>query len=301
MEKEIIRLIGEKGPLIGTEIWKLLGGDGLALWRTCKLSQKIEIKTACTRYMRLDRRVAGFARISPSIFREFLTYSIIGLPGDIAQLENKTRHVASHIQEVSRSKAELAFQTIYSLANNLDSEISLEQKVCFILAGDIVYNMAHDVPRPERSTKKPVNGSDMDIVVIMDDLCPESLKKRLDDTIYREKVRLLITPHIKEELDYIVKKMERVREQVHFDTFKHMVACKILQEGTLLYGSESIFHNIKVLLKSEGVTQKLEKLEKKAREFRLKSEKYLLYEPLHKIKEESLAYFYPTEESEEFE
>lgn len=301
MEKEIIRLIEEKGPLIGTEIWKLLGGDGLALWRTCKLSQKIEIKTACARYMRLDRRVAGFARISPSIFREFLTYSIIGLPGDIAQLENKTRHVASHIQEVSRSKAELAFQTIYSLANNLDSEISLEQKVCFILAGDIVYNMAHDVPRPERSTKKPVNGSDMDIVVIMDDLCPESLKKRLDDTIYREKVRLLITPHIKEELDYIVKKMERVREQVHFDTFKHMVACKILQEGTLLYGSESMFHNIKVLLKSEGVTQKLEKLEKKAGEFRLKSEKYLLYEPLHKIKEESLTYFYPTEESEEFE
>jgi hypothetical protein len=74
----------------------------------------------------------------------------------------------------------------------------------------------------------------MDLVVVVDDQFPKASMERMDEAIYKEKYRLLITPHLREEIDYIVKKLERVREQVRFDTFKHMVACKLLQEGTLL-------------------------------------------------------------------
>jgi len=35
--------------------------------------------------------------------------------------------------------------------------------------------MAHDAPRPERSTGKLVKGSDMDLVVVVDDLFPKEL------------------------------------------------------------------------------------------------------------------------------
>jgi hypothetical protein len=146
-----------------------------------------------------------------------------------------------------------------------------------------------------------VTGSDLDIVVIVDDEFPDDLMKKLDDSIYQEKLRLLMAPHLKEEIDYIVKKLSRVREQVCFDTFKRMVACKILHEGTLLYGSEFLFTTVKKMLRDHGVIQKIKNLEQLAKVHRRDAEEYLLYEDPKKIKAESSCLFYPTEESEEFE
>jgi hypothetical protein len=301
MEKEIIGLVKERGPLTGSEILESTGGDGLLLWRTCKLSKILNIRTVGVRYLRLDRRIEGLARLSPSILREFLTYSVIGLSQDEAALNQKTNEVASHIEAVSRAKSEVAYSVVSSLVGKLESEIPIYNQVCFIIAGDIVYNMAHDVPRPERSTGKLVKGSDMDLVVVVDDQFPKASIDRLDEAIYQEKYRLLITPHLREEIDYIVKNLDRVREQLRFDTFKHMVACKLLQEGTLLFGSEEVFHRLKSMLRDYAVIQKLEKLEKKARVFRKEAEDYLLREDPRKIREESLNLFYPSDESEEFE
>ena len=301
MEKKIIKLIEERGPLTGAEISDALGDDGLLLWRTCKLSKNLTIRSIGTRYLRLDRRVKGFARLSPSILRKFLTYSVIGPLRDQSSLTRKADKIASYIEEVSKKKADLAYRIVSALMDRFESEIPLNNQVCFIIAGDIVYNMAHDVPRPERSTKKLVKGSDMDLVVIVDDLFPGKLMERLDEAIYKEKYGLLMAPHMREEIDYIVKNLDRVRRQVKFDTFRHMVACKILQEGTLLYGSEEIFHTAKAMLKEHGVIKKLNAMEKRAKTFREKAEEYLLTEDPHKIKEESLNLFYPTEESEEFE
>jgi len=301
MEKKIIGLIEEKGPLTGAELWEDIGGDGLTLWRTCRLSGDLSIQTVGTQYLRLDRRLEGYARLSPSIFREFLTYSVVGLSEDSHSLYKRTRKVASHIEEVSRSKLELAFRVVSGLSSTLGTECPLTDDSCFIIAGDIVYNMAHDVPRPERSTGKLVNGSDMDIVVIVNDDCGEDLIKRLDDAIYQEKYRLLIAPHLREEIDYVVKDLARVRKQLRFDSFKHILACKILQEGTLLYGSEDIFHSVKAMLRDTGVTGQLEDLERRAKGFRKDAEEYLLREDPAKIKDERLYLLYPSDESEEFE
>ena len=141
----------------------------------------------------------------------------------------------------------------------------------------------------------------MDLVVVVDDRFPEKSMERLDETIYSEKYRLLITPHIREEIDYIVKNLERVRTQAQFDTFRHMVACKILQEGALLYGSEAIFYQVKSILKENGITQKLMEMETEAGIFRKKAEEILLHEEPEKIRQDSMSLFYPMEESEEFE
>ncbi len=301
MENEIISLLDKAGPLTGSEILEATGGDGLTLWRTCRLSEKLAVRTVGTRYLRLDRNVEGFARLSPSILREFLTFSVVGIQGEPGLLEQRVQALVSHIEEVSRAKAELAYRIASGLVSWFESEWALDDEICFILGGDIVYNMAHDVPRPERSTGKMVTGSDMDLVIILDDAFSDDLMKKLDDSIYTEKYRLLMAPHLKEEIDYIVKKLARVREQVRFDTFKHMVACKILQEGAMLYGSESLFTTVKTMLREHGITSKINDLEKQARVFRRDAEQYLLYEDRENIKKESSCLFYPTEESEEFE
>lgn len=301
MENEIISLIERQGPLTGSEILEATGGDGFSIWRTCKLSQKLTVQTVGTRYLRLDRGVEGFARLSPSILREFLTYAVVGIQGNSGLVEQKAKELVTHIEEVSRAKLELAYRIVSGLASWFESELSLEKDICFIIGGDIVYNMAHDVPRPERSTGKMVTGSDMDLVIIVDDKFPDDLIKKLDDAIYREKYRLLMAPHLKEEIDYIIKNLNRVREQVRFETFKHMVACKILHEGTLLYGSEYLFSTVKWMLREHGIVSKLNALEKQARTFRRHAEEHLLREDPQKILDEKSCLFYPTEESEEFE
>jgi hypothetical protein len=301
LEKKIRQLIQEKGPLTGSELLEATGEEGLPLWRACRLSPEISVRTVGITYLRLDRRLEGYARLSPSILREFLTYSVIGLSEDPGSLALRAQALLSHIEEVSRGKSQLAYDVISALADRFVNGTILHEHACFILAGDIVYNMAHDVPRPEKSTGKLVRGSDMDLVAIVDDLFPPELIGPLDETIYREKYRLFIAPHIREEIDYIVKDFNRVLEQLKFDTFKHMVACKILEEGAFLFGSEAIFEKLKSLLREYGVLEKLRAMEKQAQFFRIRAEEFLLREDPEKIGENGSYLFYPVEESEEFE
>jgi hypothetical protein len=301
LEEGIIRLIEQKGPLTGHEIMNALNADDLILWRICKSSKTLAIRTVGTRYLRLDRRIKDFGRISPSILREFLTYSVVGLSQDLSSLNQRATRIEAHIREVSKSKSDLAYNIISALANRFEQEIPIKDQVCFILAGDIVYNMAHDVPRPERSTGKLVKGSDLDLVVVVGDLLDKRAVKRLDEAIYREKYRLLITPHLREEIDYVVKDLQKVREQVLFDSYRHMVACKILWEGTLLHGSEKIFYRVKSLLREHGIFEKLTAMENRANRFRMKSIEVLLRKDTDAIRDGNLNLFYPTEESEEFE
>ncbi|MCX5802350.1 MAG: hypothetical protein NTU69_02250 [Proteobacteria bacterium] len=301
MEKEVVKLIKARGPLTGSELREAIEGDSLILWQACNASKKLLMRTLGTRYLRLDRRVDGYARLSPSILREFLTYSVIGLDYEPDALARRAQEIEHHIEEVSRSKFELAHNIVSDVRRQLEDEWPEDHRVCFIVAGDIVYNMAHDVPRPEKSTGKMVQGSDIDLIVVVDDQLSDDFIKRLDDSIYHEKHRILIAPSLKEEIDYVVKRLKRVRDQVRFDTFKHMVACKILQEGMLLYGSEDLFHTIKDMLYEYGVTEKLNNLEKLAIALRNDVEEYLLGSDLDKIKREDLYLFYSAEESEEFE
>ena len=301
MEKEIIAVLEDKGPLTGAEILDALGDDALFLWRACRRSKQVAIQTIGCRYLRLDSKIEGFARLSPSILREFLTYSAIGLTRDQDSLVRKANEIASHIREVSKAKLELAKNVFSTVLSRLENDVLIKEQACILIAGDIVYDMAHDAPRPERSTGKLVKGSDMDLVVVVDDLFPKELTERMDEMIYREKQNVLITPHLREEMDYVVKDLARVREQMGFDTFKRMVACKILQESTLLFGNQDLFKTIKSMLQEQGITEKLVRMEDQAAIFRRDAEATLLREDPQKIKNEGLYLFYPTEESEEFE
>jgi hypothetical protein len=299
--EEILAILKQKGPLTGAEMLEALACDPLLLWRSCRLSKAISIRCIGRRYLRLDAEVEGFARLSPSILREFLTYSIIGHSGDLASIRSKADQIAHHVERVSAAKLELAKNIFSSVLSRLEDETMIKEGACALLAGDIVYNMAHDVPRPERSTGRLVKGSDLDLVVIVDDLFPKGFMKRMDEVIYQEKQKVLMAPHVREEVDYVVKDLDRVREQMAFDTFKGMVACKILQEGIFLYGRKDLFTSIKTMLRDRGIAQKLLALEDRARNLRMDAETYLLSQDSATIRKEGLSLFYPADESEEFE
>jgi len=301
LEAEITTLLKDKGPLTGAEMLSFLGTDTLILWRACRLSRELTVQTIGTKYLRLDSRINDLARLSPSILREFLTYSVIGLSTETYTLKQKVKDVALHIREISKAKLRLAKDIFQAVIGGLESDVVVGEHLCTLIAGDIVYGMAHDVPRPERSTGRLVKGSDMDLIVIVDDTFPRELMERLDSAIYEEKRSVLMSPHLREEIDYVVKDMARVREQLEFDTFKRIMACKILQEGVLLWGELKLFERLKAMLKDHGITQKLASMEERARIHRKEAEEYLLRAPPEKIRNEGLFLFYPAEESEEFE
>jgi len=297
----IANLIDTKGPLTGIEIKKEIDIDSLLLWKACKTSEGLQVRTVGKRYMRLDRHVDGFARLSPSILREFFTYSVVGLVSDPATLEKRCTEIADRIREISRYKFGLAREMVAEIMEQFQQGETGNHQICFIIAGDIVYDMAHDVPRPERSTGKLVKGSDIDLVIVVDDDMPDASIKKLDELIYQKKYRMLINPVINEEVDYKIKKLDLIRNQARFDDFKHMVAIKILQEGLLVYGSEDIFHTVKRIIKENRLPEKLNDLERVAKGFRNKAEMSTLDGSLNKEEIKRMHLFYSAEEFEEFE
>ncbi len=302
MEARIVRLLEERGPQTGAELRGSLGDDGFGQWKACMRSDRIAVRRVGRRYLRLDHRVEGYARLSPSILREFLTYSMVGLERDGAALDTRARELSSRIKHISAAKLKLAERFVSDICTRLLEEGGTEEeRFCVLLAGDIVYEMGHDAPRPERSTGRMVRGSDLDLVVIMNDRAPDELRQSLDDAIYQQKYRYLINPSMREEIDYTIKPLARLREQVQFDTFKNMVPCKILDEAVLLYGSHTLYDAAKGLLAERRIPQKLAEMEQAAIEARDQAERHLLDRREECLGGDDLYLFYTSEESEEFE
>lgn len=297
----IVKLIKTKGPCTGLEIKKEIDIDSLVIWKTCQTSEVLQVRTLGKRYLRLDRRVEGFARLSPSILREFFTYSVVGLTYDLYPFEQKCAQLIDRIHDISTFKFELARKMVSEVMDEFDDEELKRHDICFLIAGDIVYDMAHDVPRPERSTGRLVRGSDIDLVVIVEDKLSDTSISRLDKLIYQKKYRMLINPAINEEVDYKIKRLGLIKEQSSFNEFKNMVAMKILQEGLLLFGSENLFRAVKGIVEENGIPEKINKLEGLAERFRNKAESAILNNSLDKKKIREMHLFYSAEEFEEFE
>jgi hypothetical protein len=300
LDRRAVDLLEQTGASTGAEIYAALGGETLPLWRTCLSSPELTVRRVGRRYVRLDRRVEGYARLSPSILREFLTYSVVGLAADSGGIDRRVQAVKDHIEDVSRAKLTLAKTIMTGIAEPLARDDARDQ-FCVVVAGDIVYGMAHDVDRPERSTGILVRGSDLDIVVVVSDDAPDELVARLDAAIYRQKYQYLKNPAFHEEIDYVVKRLATLREQAEFDTVKRMVACKIIDEAVLLFGNANILASARALLAERGVTERLREMEQVAIRTRQERESYLLSSDQDTLDGNDRFLFHTDDESEEFE
>ena len=301
MEESVVKILSDRGAMAGADLREALGAEGFALWKECTLSERLTVERVGRRYLRLDRKVDGYARLSPSILREFLTYSVVGVVDRPEQSEERLAGLASHIAEVSAAKLRLARRIADEVGAKLLLPGGKEERYCILLGGDIVYGMGHDAPRSEKSTGHMVRGSDIDLVVITRDDAPAELGRLLDEHIYQLKYRHLNNPVFREEIDYVVKPLERVREQVGFDAFKHMVSCKILDEAQLIYGSERIHETVRELLSEKDIPRRLAELEEAAVVARARAQARLLEIEDADLVGEELYLFHTSEETEEFE
>jgi DNA-binding Lrp family transcriptional regulator len=298
-EREILAILERDGPQTGAELAERTRLEPLPLWRLCRRSEAIHLEIVGRRYLRLDRAVEGYARLSPSIRREFLTYTFVGPAADPEPTKQRAAALGEEIEGISRDKFGLARDTMEEIVSQLADGDAIRAKACVLIAGDVTYGMSHIVDRPETSTGKMVRGSDLDIVVIATDDLPEAALKALDGAVYRRKSYLLFHPGYREEIDYVIKRMAKVREQLEFDSLKSMIACKIMWEGQYLCGSEDLFRSVKDLVEQHGIPARIAELEAQAIAAREQAEMALLEAAPGSAEAEHRNLFYTAEESEE--
>ncbi len=293
------KLLETHGPLTGKEIHEKTAADVFDLWKSCNLCTDLISKTVGTRYLRLDKHVDGFARLSPSILREFYNYTVIGLAKQSETVQAKAGRIHQEIIKISKNKFALARDIMKKIVESQQASQMIQAGACFIISGDVAYEMAHLEPRPEFSTGKIVNGSDLDIVIVYQDI-PESILKDLDSYIYGQKYFLLNNPSHREEIDYVIKDIARVRQQLAFEGFASMVASKVLEEGKFLYGDFEMFSKLKGMVNSQGIPEKLAALKDRASIERENARLQLLASNDAFTGKETRRLFYTTDEREEF-
>jgi hypothetical protein len=293
-------LLIKHGPMTGKEMAECSGMDYFVLWKACYHNPNIVTRTIGSRYLRLDKHVEGLARLSPSILREFCNYTVIGLAEQSEALNQKADKLHREIIEISGKKRRLAEYIMEHVIDSQPEPGLIRKNTCFIIAGDVAFEMAHLEPRPEFSTGTMVNGSDLDIVIVYRDL-PESTLNSLDASVYENKYSLLRNPVYNEEIDYVIKDLAKVEKQLAFDSFEAMVASKILDEGAFLCGSFELFSEIKQMVADFGIPGKLSALKEQASIERESARRKLLaLSDTVILDKEMRQLFYTTSEREEF-
>jgi hypothetical protein len=292
-------LLEAHGPCTGAELLALADIEVFSLWQACRTQPDVVLQHAGRRYLRLDRTVDGYARLSPSIRREFLTYTVIGTNGQAEGVAARCLELQQESVRISQYKREFMREVIERIVESSSNRERLRAHLCCMIAGDVTYGMAHTVERPEPSTGRLVRGSDLDVVIVSDEHLTSAERASLDEVLYQQKWNILVLPHLREEIDYIIKDMARVMTQLRFDSFRHMVACKILHESELLYGNADLFVRIKHLVDEFGVPEKLARLEDRAIRERETAERQLIAQSATEHMQTWQHLFFTSEEREE--
>ncbi|MBN2241896.1 MAG: hypothetical protein JW793_04335 [Acidobacteria bacterium] len=297
VETEIVPVLEDKGPMTGARLVESTGIEVLHLWQACCRANGVRLETVGKQFLRLDRNVDGYARLSPSIRRQFLTYTFAGLESQAGEIQAKVEAFERETETISRYKRDVAEQSVAATLGIMPEKDAILENACFILAGDVVYDMSHTVSRPEKSTGEMVRGSDLDIIVVAEDGLDPEIIRSLDNYIHKRKHLLLVND--REEIDYLIKSVSRVKEQLKFDIFSSMVASKILNEGQFLYGNMDVFRKVKGLVEDYGIPGKLEKLQRQAVENRKLAEEQLLNIDVEKESSEYMNLFFTRAEEDE--
>lgn len=253
----IIHELTDAGPLTGAELWsKLQEPDYFDLWRECFRSGTVQLTSYAHYYLRYDTTRTNFLRLSPSILRDFLTYTLIALPHQRHDIHRRQLTLCDQHRALSFSKLRLAM----SVLADADTKVSAEFKenVCAFVAGDIAYFMSHDEPRPSHNSRDNMSGSDIDIIVVYGPGAEAQDLAILDKHLTEKKILLMKDPAFRQELDFIVKPVDKVFLQAVYKTISDKIACKIIFESLFIWGSTELYMRLRHILEHNGVVAKIE-------------------------------------------
>jgi len=227
----VVEVLESSGPILGFQVWEKVGRpDFYQLWREAQNNPKVLHSHFDHHYLRIDRKDNGRPRLSPSILRSFLTYTVLSLESQARAADDLVAARRAYHTEVSAYKRALAL----NLVNNFLTPDILA-RVSVLVCGDIVRNMAHSIPRQEMSSGERVNGSDLDLVIIMTKP-DDTLHAAIEDALMKGKSLYLRSPEIREEVDFKVRPIAEYIELAQMQTVISQVAIKVLLEAEHLAG-----------------------------------------------------------------
>lgn len=255
---EIRTIINDTGPLTGGQLSeKLPHISDIAIWRECYGSPNIRVSNCARYYLRYDILRGNQLRLSPSILRDFLTFSLVYLNDQMVQIVEAGTMLANQFRTISLKKLSWAREALLQLDDDLQ-DVLYNHCVVF-LSGDIAYYLAHETKRNHSQLGVEINGSDIDIVIVANrGASPEKIA-RIESQLLTVKKIYLTTPHIGEELDFIVKPIETMLEQLTYNDIHQKIASKILYESFFLMGRVDIYQTLMKHLKLSGTWDRIER------------------------------------------
>ena len=299
VEVLITALLDEQGPMIGKELAAALPEiPVLALWQACYQSRALHVSHFASYYLRFDITRDDQVRLSPSILRDFLSFSLFGLPGQRDQMIERQGTLSNMHREISREKIALAQQVMKSLFLDLPREI--RSSMCAFIAGDLAYFLAHNEPREHLVSGEMVKGSDIDIVIILSDSLPDSIQNKIDSDMIALKNYYLRHPQYRHEIDFITKRQSTMERQLQYADIHDKIASKIAYESMFLGGSLTLYMEVRDAMISTGVDRLIEADFEHALKDRKHAMQKLLLASSDDIDEETRSLFYFSQERVEF-
>ncbi|MEM9599458.1 MAG: hypothetical protein AAF926_00425 [Pseudomonadota bacterium] len=254
---QIIDLLDGHGPMVGELLSEWLSGVApIELWRACYVSRKIRIRNCARYYLRYDIKRDNALRLSPSILRDFLTFSLIYLPDQAVPAVEAGTLLANKFRSISLRKLSRARRALLELSPDLQAELNAHCVV--FLSGDIAYFLAHDTQRRHPTLDVPVNGSDIDIVIVANNQADPDKMAAIEAQLLKIKRLYLLMPQVREELDFIVKPIDRMLEQLTYKDIHQKIASKILYESYFLMGRVDIYESLMKALEVSGTRGRIE-------------------------------------------
>lgn len=299
IEARVIALVTEKGPLIGKELAaELPDVPILALWQACYRSDTFRVSHFASYYLRYDITRDDQVRLSPSILRDFLSFTLFGLPGQRDQMIERQGTLANMHREISLEKLSVAQQVMKQLFVSLGQEV--RSQLCAFIAGDLAYFLAHNEPREHAASGEMVKGSDIDIVIILSESLPDEIKTRIDAEMTALKSLYLRHPQYRHEIDFICKRKSVMERQFQYTDIHDKIASKIAYESMFLGGSLTLYMEVRDAMVRTGVDRLIEQDFDHALKDRKNAMHTLLNVPGDTIDEETRSLFYFSQERVEF-
>ena len=299
IEAEIVRIIADKGPQLGKELAAALPGvPVLALWQACYRSRTFHISHFASYYLRFDITREDQVRLSPSILRDFMSFTLFGLPGQRDQMIERQGTLANMHREISREKLMIAQLAMKQLFVSLGQEV--RSQLCAFIAGDLAYYLAHNEPREHAASGEMVKGSDIDIVIILSESLPDEIKTRIDDEMIALKSLYLRHPQYRHEIDFICKRKSTMERQFQYTDIHDKIASKIAYESMFLGGSLTLYMEVRDAMLRTGVDRLIEADFEHALKDRKNAMRTLLNVPGDTIDDETSSLFYFSQERVEF-
>ncbi|MEQ3629177.1 MAG: hypothetical protein ABNH49_11005 [Hyphomonas sp.] len=255
-EAAVRKLLAQNGPMLGKELAQALPEiPRLQLWQVCFSSEQLQISHFATYYLRYDITREDEVRLSPSILRDFLSFTLFSLPNQRRKLIERQGGISNLHREISLKKIALARQVMQAILAQLPLET--KQYLCAFIAGDLAYFLAHDEPREVQSIGEIVRGSDIDIIIVHDAL-PQAIIDMIEVEMRRHKLYFLRHPDHRQELDYICKSKKKMYSQLRYGDIHEKIASKIAYESMFLGGSLELYMSVRDELVSSGVQELIE-------------------------------------------